>query len=185
MFKNTYVIYIVIIFNLISCSKYDIYQDRKIPSQNTQYLENNNNNIEPYTKTQYGYYGTAVKNDSFYNSLLNPSKEHTPIAIKDEVANNNITKIKKSVKKNIKQNKNLFYLQVGAYSKLKNAVDMQSIMSKYGNTIITQDAQNKTTLNKVKIGPLNTLEQTIKLQKTLKQAGFSQTIITRGKQDAQ
>jgi len=208
MLQTTYIISIIMILSIAGCSTNNIYQERKPPSQNTKYLKKNNpihpkNTKNPNTKTQYGYYGESSNSQSFYNSLLSPNKTPQEIAIKDEVAHNNISTIKNTVIKRARQketqvqinneqpnnkpqtiqentNKNKsFYLQIGAYSNPDNAINMQRIMMQYGNTIIKKEKRRKKTLSKVQIGPLNSLDKTLTLQKTLSKKGYSQTIVIK------
>ena len=202
MLKTTNIISIIMIFSLLSCSNNDIYKNRKIPAQNSQYLSKSGNekmpSAKPNTNTQYGYYGETPQNSNFYNSLLSKNQKKKSVPITDEVATNNLPAIKESLiayserepeqkqikqplpaKPSVEKHTEAFFIQIGAYSNPKNASYMKSLMSQYGNTIIRKDSKNKKILNKVQIGPIHNLNDTLKLQKKLGKEGYSQTIIIR------
>ena len=204
MLKNKviYIFYITLISYIASCTNSQNsykYGEKKIPANNLPYLNgslaNNanpvNNNIAPHTQTQYGHINNKpVANQSFYNSLFTPQRNSQEVIIQDEVANNQIKTIKEEViinqaetKPQVKEitlaNKAGFYVQIGAYSKLKNAENIKKDISEYGNVVLTPN--QKGNLIKVRIGPLQNITQAKSLQSTLKENGFAKTIIIEEK----
>lgn len=144
-------------------------------------------NTKPKVKPQF----TEQKNNkktSFYQTLFN-SKNN--LIIKDEIANNNIKKIKQEIttkskskpasEKQIK-NKNYFFVQVGAYSVQENANNILLKLQKKYSKIQTEKSQlDNKQITKVKIGPLTSLVEAEEVKKQLANQGFNKTIIIHNK----
>ena len=120
-------------------------------------------NTKPKVKAQFTKQ-EANKKTSFYQTLFN-NKDR--LIIKDEIANNNIKKIKQeiSTKNKLKpttnnqaKNKNYFFVQVGAYSVQENANNILLKLQKKYSKIQTEKSQlDNKEITKVKIGPLTSL----------------------------
>ena len=172
------VISLIFALCLLSCTQDNIYQHHKIPIENNKYLNNgNNSSVIPNTKPQYGNYNRPINNNKFYNSIFNDKK---PV-IYDNVANNNLPKIAKPVvaKKRVvtKKTSKQFYIQVGAYSKVKNVQKTQAKVQKYGNLTFEEIVKGKKNITIVRIGPVTTLRDAVNIQGGLYKDGFKKAII--------
>ena len=141
---------------LLSCTKPNIYKQHKIPVENAQYLNGmSKGSIKPYTKPQYGNYNRPINNKQFYNSLFDDKKT----VIYDNVANNNIPLVKpkiapvkiaepavrmvKPARPATKKPQDQFYIQVGAYAKVRNVQKTQKKVQKYGNLTFEEIIKGK------------------------------------------
>lgn len=172
------IISIILALSLLSCSKDNIYQNHKIPVENSKYLNNTkSHSISPNTKPQYGNYNRPINNNQFYNSVFNNKK---PV-IYDNVANNRLPKIStpNAAKKSVATKKLLkkFYIQVGAYSKVKNVQKTQAKVQKYGALTFEEIIRGKKNITVVRIGPVKTLKEAVNIQAALYKDGFKKAII--------
>ena len=157
---------------------------RRVPLINQQILAQET--ISPSTKPQYAQNKKITENKDFYQNLFDEKKDKA-VEIKDVVAENKITEIKKNIlEKNTEKkavlkkttpptNKTNFYVQIGAYSKLNNAKNVKTKITTYGNVVM--DKTNNLTI--VKIGPISNFSEAQEIQKNIAKVGFSKTIIIR------
>ena len=79
-----FVISLILLLSLLSCTDKDIYKHHKIPVENSKFLnQTTNNNIYPHTQPQYGTYSRPLADNKFYNKVFNNKKQ---VQIHDNVA---------------------------------------------------------------------------------------------------
>ena len=129
-----------------------------------------------------------LKQEAINKQALQPQKITKPKRISnqdlyyDPYKKKQTTATSSSKKHNSKAKKSEgFYIQIGAYSKKSNALKIQEKLKNYNNVIINENRRNNKILNKVMIGPLNSLISSIEIQKKLERDGFSKTIIIHEK----
>ncbi len=196
IFFNKYYI-LIISFIIISCSSNKQKLVKRKPSKNIIMLEkikdkNFASNIQenqiPITKPQYAQQNNQNNKKSFYQTLFTNKKN---LIIKDEIANNNIKNLKKTIKQkakkenfkeNIVKNNNYFFVQVGAYSVQDNAnKTLLKLQQKYSKIQTEKSLKNSQELTKIKIGPLTSLVEAEEVKKQLSNEGFNKTIIIHNK----
>lgn len=158
----------------------------KIKDKN--FASNIQENQIPITKPQYAQQNNQNNKKSFYQTLFTNKKN---LIIKDEIANNNIKNLKKTIKQkakkenfkeNIVKNNNYFFVQVGAYSVQDNAnKTLLKLQQKYSKIQTEKSLKNSQELTKIKIGPLTSLVEAEEVKKQLSNEGFNKTIIIHNK----
>lgn len=193
--------------SLNSCApKKDIYAQKRVPSKNQEYIQQQSEStpvvISPTSSGQNAYVrntNPTLKNDTFYNYLFDEKKEQVRTApVIDDVANNNINKLKADTLRQygnpaqanqpIRQsalpkksaNDQVFFIQVGAFSKRSNAEKVKSKLNGVGNIVIENFSKGTKELNRVKVGPISSLVSAIDIQRRLEKRGFSKTLILQG-----
>lgn len=98
----------------------------------------------------------------------------------------NVKPVDKVIKKKIisapvvskKSSKDLSYVQIGAFGNQNNAMDLATSLEKYGNVSISPIKRGASQLYIVRIGPLLSSSDAIKVRRQMKDKGFSSAFIT-------
>lgn len=196
-----FIISAIFLLFLSSCASNDVYKNHKIPVENQKFLNQAaTNNIYPNTQPQYGNYSRPLDNNKFYDKVFDNKAK---LQIHDEVANNKLPQIRTN-KQNIptppslrvkkpmpapmpkiapkisapkKQSLKRYYIQVGAYSKVKNVQRTEAKVKKYGRVIFEEVVRGKKNITIVRIGPVPDLKSAIDIQEALYKDGFNKAII--------
>jgi cell division protein FtsN len=194
-----FIISTILLLSLLSCTSSNIHKHHKIPIENSKFLnQTTDNNIYPRTQPQYGNYSRPLDNNAFYNKVFDNKKQ---LQIHDNVANKQLLQMRASTqlqqapptlkpmkstsippvmqRKIAPQKKSLkrYYVQVGAYSRVKNIQRAQAKIQKYGKVLFEEITRGKKNITIVRLGPLPDLKTAINIQEALYKDGFSKAII--------
>ncbi|MFZ8865038.1 MAG: SPOR domain-containing protein [Rickettsiales bacterium] len=185
-----FIFFNLILFSACSTKNPALTEKRKIPEQNKIFLAKPSllyDSSKPITKPQ--------------NAFINNQNNNTPIKLYDEVANNNIKELKKSLTQQNNKHNNLkkivpsttkevntvkeekgFFIQIGAYSNRNNAEKVERTLSKnFSKVFAEKKTQGNLFLTKIKLGPYYTLSEANNILTKVKSSGFHSSIIINNK----